>query len=56
MYNKIEPSWLKCSECGGKFPVIRQRGRKRGIGHIKDLWCPYCKKETKFVERTEEML
>ena len=44
-------SSLKCRECGGTFPIMRQRGHMREKGHIKDMWCPYCKKEVKFVER-----
>ena len=43
-------SYLKCSECGKQFPIMRSKGYKREKGHIKDLWCPFCKSESKFKE------
>lgn len=35
-----------CPECGLKFPIPRERRREKG--HIKDIWCPICKKTQKF--------
>jgi len=37
-----------CPECGMKFPIPRKKRREKG--HIKDLWCPGCKKIQKFVK------
>lgn len=48
--NKFEISSFMCSECGGTFPLPRQKARKREKGHIKDLWCPKCKKIVKTIE------
>ena len=39
-----------CQECDTVFPFPRCHGRQREHGHIKDIWCPGCKKETKFRE------
>ena len=48
--NKYEISNFICSECGGKFPLPRAKSMKREKGHIKDLWCPHCKKVVKTIE------
>ena len=42
--------YYRCNCCNGEVTVPRQKGRRRGEGHIKDLWCPYCKAAEKFVE------
>ena len=39
-----------CPQCKRRFPIMRNRGRKRKRGHIKDIWCPYCCKVQKFIE------
>ena len=39
-----------CQECSSIVPLPRCHGRQRECGHIKDIWCPCCKKETKFKE------
>ena len=42
--------YLTCPECGNKFPIMRCKGQMRSKGHQKDMWCPFCKQEVKFVE------
>ena len=42
--------YYRCMKCSGEMSVPRQEGRKRGVGHVKDLWCPYCKADSKFSE------
>lgn len=49
--NCMISSPLRCCECGGIFPIMRPLGHMREKNHIKDMWCPYCKKESKFIER-----
>ncbi len=39
-----------CQECGTEIPLPRCHGRQRAHGHIKDIWCPCCKKKSKFKE------
>jgi len=39
-----------CPTCGNVFPIMRSHGRKREAGHIKDIWCPFCKTDQKFLE------
>jgi len=46
----IDISTCICQECGFKMPIPRCHGQKRGRNHIKDIWCPRCGKETKFLE------
>lgn len=48
--NDVYIAIYRCSCCGSEVTVPRQKGRKRGVEHIKDLWCPYCKETRKFVE------
>ena len=47
---KIDISLFICPECGGKFPLPRVKSMRREKGHIKDLWCPYCKAVVKTLE------
>lgn len=41
---------LICLECGNIFIIPRRSKKRRCDGHIKDLWCPYCKKDSKHYE------
>jgi len=43
-------AYYKCTRCGNDLTIPRQKGRIRGEGHIKDIWCQYCKEKQKFVE------
>lgn len=43
-------SAFKCYKCGKDVFLPRMKGYQRKNGHIKDMWCPYCKEESKFVE------
>lgn len=42
-----------CPDCGSSIPLPRQKNRKRNKEHVKDLWCPYCKKVVKTTEMRE---
>ena len=42
--------YYKCPTCSNMLSIPRQIGRQRGKGHKKDLWCPFCKEDKKFVE------
>ena len=46
----MDLSMFICSECGNTFPIMRNHGQHRERGHVKDIWCPYCKAERKFME------
>lgn len=48
--NKFEISNFICPECRNKFPLPRQKSKRRSKGHIKDLYCPFCKKVVKTME------
>ena len=43
-------SYFICPNCNNKFPLPRINGKTRERGHIKDLWCPYCKEVVKTLE------
>ena len=46
----MDLSLFICPECSKSFPIMRNRGESRKRGHIKDIWCPYCKANRKFKE------
>lgn len=45
---KVTIEYYICPGCELRFPIPRRRRREEG--HIKDLWCPNCKTEQKFVK------
>ena len=48
---EILTSEFYCTECGHKgIPLARKAGQHREPGHLKNLYCLYCKKETNHVE------
>ncbi len=48
--NDFEISEFVCPECGNKFPIPRPKSMRREKKHVKDLWCPFCKKVVKTTE------
>ena len=48
--NRFEISNFVCPECANKFPIPRPKSMRRGKRHVKDLWCPFCKKTVKTIE------
>ena len=45
--NNYNISYFICPECNKSFPLPRPKSLKRNKGHIKDLYCFYCKKDVK---------
>lgn len=45
-----ERSDLICTMCGKVITIQRSKGKLYKSGHIKDLWCPNCKRDRKFYE------
>lgn len=45
---------MYCVECGGRMTVPRPRRKTREKAHLKDMYCPYCKEDTKFREVREK--
>lgn len=44
-----------CLNCGKRnIPIMRPRGHMRGKGHLKAMYCPYCKKEVNQFECYDE--
>ena len=59
--NKYEVHALVCPDCANKMYVPRKLSRLREEGHIKTMWCPYCKaqkqfEETRYFEDEEEVI
>lgn len=51
---KMSQSRFFCTECGREgLPVMRSKGQMREPGHLKKLYCIYCKKEVNHVEIRE---
>ena len=49
--NKFYSSEFYCTECGQRgIPCIRNIGKNREPGHLKNLYCIYCKKEVNHAE------
>ena len=46
----MDLSTFVCPVCNKTFPIMRNHGKQREKGHIKDIWCPYCRQERKFLE------
>lgn len=54
MTNIYIPSNFYCTKCGNKnFNVYRKKGQERKGGHLKKLYCIYCKEETNNAEVKE---
>ena len=47
----IQVRYFRCMECGNVSPATKTR-HKTSKGHIKDMYCYVCKRETKH-EQTE---
>ena len=41
---------FKCPDCGNIIPLARKKSRRRGRGHKKDIFCPFCKEMKTFTE------
>lgn len=44
-------SWMECPACHQVTPIQRKRGKTKRRGHVKTMWCPFCKKVTPHRER-----
>ena len=47
----FEVSDMYCTKCGRRnIPIARKRGKYREAGHLKKLYCIYCKEEVNCCE------
>lgn len=51
MVRKVVISDLKCINCGQNFPIPRKVSNRRRGGHLKDIYCVWCKRKTKHIEK-----
>ena len=45
-----KPTELVCLKCGNVMTILRKSLKQKKVGHIKDMYCPYCKEQVKFFE------
>lgn len=50
MRRKVVISTFVCTQCELELPLPRICGKQRADGHIKDLYCPKCRRVAKFKE------
>ena len=51
MAKEITISDMYCTQCGKRnIPIPRSKGKERECGHLKQMYCIYCKKKTNMVE------
>ena len=41
---------FKCPVCGGVLLASKKANKRTKIGHEKDMFCPYCNSERRFVQ------
>jgi hypothetical protein len=41
----------ECEICKNIFPIPRKQASQRERDHIKDIYCPFCKKKTKHIKK-----
>ena len=47
---KMVSSTLYCEYCDHPFTIPRRKGKRHEQGHVKHMYCPYCKTVTGFIE------
>lgn len=47
-------SYCRCSICDKIMPIPRANNSYRENGHYKDMWCPFCKDVTTFIENNQK--
>lgn len=52
MKNRLPPQLrdFRCCECGVVVTATKKLNRTTGPGHVKDMWCFRCKKETPHIQ------
>lgn len=51
VYNSLSESKFYCTKCGQEgLPIMRPKGHRREPGHLKKLYCIYCKEEVNHAE------
>lgn len=51
---KMTMSTLYCETCNHPFTIARRTARQREPGHMKHMYCAFCKKKKGFIETKEE--
>ncbi len=46
LQGKLIATTLRCRVCGNRAVIQRRKGHVRPAGHIKHLWCTWCRDRT----------
>ena len=49
----ISISYFVCPVCQNMIPLPRPRGNQRAKGHLKWIYCPYCRQKRNFIEHAD---
>lgn len=52
MSENFKLSNLVCGACKQPLTIPRKRGKQKGAGHVKHMYCPHCKAIRPFVENS----
>jgi len=44
-------TWLRCSRCNRRVVIQRSARKRKKKGHVKTMWCPWCKGVRQFIEK-----
>lgn len=47
-YSKIIIRYFRCPDCNGVVTASKKSSMPTAIGHIKTMYCPFCKEEKDF--------
>ena len=42
--------WFKCPDCHKIFAAFKSKAKQTSEGHIKDMYCPWCRKDQKMIQ------
>lgn len=49
----FEMRLFRCPECERTIKAAKTKGRMTAAGHIKTMYCPFCKEERDFIQERE---
>lgn len=55
-YAKVVIRYFRCPECSSVTVAPKRSSMQTAIGHIKTMYCPFCKEERDFVMFDSELV
>lgn len=53
---KASSTILLCPECKKRFKIWRKTSKQKKKGHVKHMFCPYCRQTVGFIELKHEAI